>query len=578
MQAPANKLSIFIASSNEMEEERIRCKKIFDQLNDVYAQLYIKGFDWKYNMVHSNALGYANVQSAINNEHLKHAHLVIFIFYSKIGQHTREEFDYAVKNNKRIFIYFKDSFTPNKQTLPAFAELLDFKEMLDKPALYETYKELTDFEHMLYTNLNLYLSQTYLPIAAGANNQDIAVQLEQSEKSRKELEQQLATQAVNDALKAQALEEIKKGDYDAAEEHLMQSAEQDFEKVASTFYQLAEIKNLKLQYQDAYEFYKRALLLDPKNDIYLIAAGQMAETLGLYNESMVHLQKCLAISMEMYGKDSEEVGTVYGNIGALNWRLGNYDETIENCKTSLDIWQKLFKNEDLGVAISNSVIGLAYLEKEEYDKAIEKFQMALSIGEKILDEEHHNMAVWYNNLAGAYESKGEDDKAIQYYNKALAIDKKNYGEEHPSIATKYRNLGYTYDKKGEYDIAIQYYHQALTIDKKFYGEEHPTIAAHYNNIGGNHLNKGEYDEAIQYNQKALVINKKFYGEEHPSIATNYNNFGLAYYNKGAYNNAIENCEKALTILKKFFPPTHSYIQITSKTLNDAIDAKNKGVE
>jgi tetratricopeptide (TPR) repeat protein len=475
IQAPVNRLSIFIASSNEMEEERRKCTEIFAQLNYVYKGLFIQGFDWKYNMVHGNALGYTDVQSAINEEHLKHANLVVFIFYSKIGKHTREEFDYAVKNNKRVFIYFKDGFSSDKQTWPAYNELLDFKETLDASTLSDTYKEVDDFGNMLYKNLNLYLSQTYLPLAAGAGNQDIAAQLEQSEKARKELEQQLASQATNDALKAQALEEISKGDYDAAEEHLMQSAKDNFEKVASTFYELAKIKDLKLQYQDAYEFCKHALLLDPKNDLYLYAAGQSAQTLGLFNQSMVHHQKSLEIRIELYGKESSQAGSSYHEIGGLHWRLGNYNDTIENCKIALEIKQKLFGMENRDVLVCYSSIGVAYLEKGEYDKAIEKLKIALSIGERIFGEDHYDIALSYNNIGGVYRKKGEYGKAIQYYQKAFAIFRKLYGEEHPAIAMYHNNIGTAYYFIGDYNTSIEYLEKALAMLTKFYPFNHPDI-------------------------------------------------------------------------------------------------------
>jgi len=100
---------IFIASSNELLAERKQCIQIITQLNESHKHLHLKPVEWEISMVHSNYPEYENIQDAIDPK-LKESDLVIFIFHSKIGKYTREEFEFAKNENKRLFAFFKTGF------------------------------------------------------------------------------------------------------------------------------------------------------------------------------------------------------------------------------------------------------------------------------------------------------------------------------------------------------------------------------------------------------------------------------------------------------------------------------------
>lgn len=470
-------LTIFIASAAEMEEERITCRLIFEGLNDIHSHLFIRGFDWKYNMPHSNYPGYDNIQSAINDENLNRAPAVVFIFFSRIGRHTREEYEYAISNNKRVFVFFKDGFSPTLDTIEEYGELLKFQQSLNETVLYEKYRDINEFKLLLSNNLNLYINQT--PALASIDKQtaqELKEQLAVQEQIRKKLEQQLATQSGKDDLKAQAREELKKGNYDEAERYLLQSAKEDFEKVASTLYELGEIKKLKLEYQEAYMFYKRAILLDPSNADYLFAAGLMAETLGFYKASQEYHQKCLAARIDLNGEEHEET------------------------------------------AKSLHYLGVTYVRLSEFDKAIDCYEKALVTNKKIYGEEHSTIADNYINIGGVYYKKGDYDNAIFFSQKAIEIYKKFSTEDHPKIAAGYNNIGEVFRWRGEYDTAIEFYNKALIISQNFYGDNHLTVAIRYNNLGEAYLGKADYEKAIDYFHKALKIYKKILPSNHQLIS------------------------------------------------------------
>ncbi|MEZ5015673.1 MAG: tetratricopeptide repeat protein [Flavipsychrobacter sp.] len=270
---------------------------------------------------------------------------------------------------------------------------------------------------------------------------------QEQEKIKEELEKSLSKQKESDILKQKAFEAVEKEDYDTAEELLKESAKDRISEVAEDFYQLGKVKELKLEYRPALEYYELAVRASPNNVGYLDKAGRLSRDLGYVDNALRYLDKAIVI------EEQKETGT-----------------------------------KDL--AIYYNEIGLVWHSKGEYDKAIGYYEQALEIDKAYYGDSHPTIATRYNNLGSAWYSKGEYDKAIDYHVRALEIDKKYYRDSHPYIAIDYNNLGMAWDSKGEYDKAIGYYEQALEIGKAYYGDSHPDIAIRYNNLGSAWSSKG----------------------------------------------------------------------------------------
>ena len=583
----AKNIKIFIASAGEVGEERRKAAEVLGHLNNSHKHLWLQPVWWEKNAQRGNQPVHKTVQGGIDPQ-LTESDIILFIFYSRLGQYTLGEFELATKLNKKLFVYFKKGFSPvSTAENKAYAKLLKFKEGLNEAVLHEYYNDAEHFYGLSYQHLNQYLSDNYppddgsinipdsptplppdvltliklldekeerikqlealLPINRSleevrkltAEVADIRLQLSQSEELRQQqaadkaaLEQQLATQKENDDLKVQALEAVEKGAYTEAEDLLKKSAKESIATTASTFHELAKLKKLQLQYREAFEYYELAAKIEPDNSLYLHDAGLIADQLGYMDKAIAYHEKSLSLIIEEYGGRHPEIATQYNNLG------------------------------------------LAYNSKGEYDRAIDYYRQALEIGKEFYGEHHPDIATDYNNLGLAYYNKGEYDRAIGHYEKALEIGKEFYGEHHPNMAIRYNNLGLAYKRKGEYDRAVGYYERALDISKEFYGERHPDIAIWYSNLGSVYYSKDEHDRAISYYEQALAIGKDFYGERHPAIATRYNNLGSAYRIKGDYTRVIEYYEQALSIMQAFLPPTHPHIATVQKNLQEAMVAKD----
>ncbi len=275
-----------------------------------------------------------------------------------------------------------------------------------------------------------------------------------------------------------------------------------------------------------------------------------------YDEAIKIYQRQIALSEDIYDKDSTDTATSYNNIGLVYMNQGDYDKALEFYFKALVIDEKVLGTEHSDTATSYNNIAGVYYSKGDYDKALEYFFKALEIDEKVLGTEHSDTATSYNNIGSVYMNQGDYDKALEYYFKALDIVRKVLGELHPYTASTYNNIGLVYMNQGEYDKALEFYFKALDIREKVLGKEHPNTATSYNCIGGVYKIQGIYDKALEYYFKALDIREKVLGKEHPDTATSYNNIGSVYMNQGDYDKALEYYFKALDIREKVLGKEH----------------------
>ena len=527
----AERIKVFFASSSELKDEREKCIYIANKLRKAHEHLDIDAVLWENDMTHSSFPGNSNIQDAITNSELKDSPVVVFLFHSKIGQYTREEFDYATKSKKNVFIYFKAGFSPEEEQLQAYTELLQFKKSLNSTVLYDTFKDLTDFENKLFSNLNLFFSQQYrasanataLPSADiknlmmqmmqemkmqknsdsdNSNNQLAELQAElkkmreqlfakdekakaQHEKTKHELEQQLSGDKKGNESLIRALEEIEIGNYDVAEEYLLKrvkelknavrsegASNEIANDLAGTYYQLGRTQELQFDYQEAFNYYKKAYETLPEVAEYKYEMARMAVELSMWDEALKLYNEALPGVIEVLGENSWEVADIYIGMATCFSSLGNEeDNVIEYTEGALEIMRLTGNEEDPALIVGYDNLAYAYKLKEDYTKAVKYGKKAIALSVKLDGEDNSVIPYYYRTLGDIYDSKGEYEKAIDLHSKAIDIYLQTIEEDDPNIKLFYISLGSACRGFGAYDEALDSYKLSLAIAKKHPAED-----------------------------------------------------------------------------------------------------------
>jgi len=142
-------IKIFLASSGELLEERKEISSFIRQENDrlINDGIYFKLIIWE-DLLHS--FSGDRVQNYFNEEMLT-CDIVIALFYKKVGQFTKEEFDKAHKNlindkNPRyLFVFFKDVNIPISDINEDVMKIVKLKEKIEKAEqMYDNYNSTQD--------------------------------------------------------------------------------------------------------------------------------------------------------------------------------------------------------------------------------------------------------------------------------------------------------------------------------------------------------------------------------------------------------------------------------------------------
>ncbi len=606
-------IKIFLASSEELADERIRFGDFIRTLDDTYEQrgFRIKLIKWE-DLPKGND---GRPTQETYNEHVRQCDLFVSLFYTKAGEFTLEEYNVARQTqrecDKPIIYVFLRVLEKGEQEDKSLA---DFKQnVLGTVKHYWTNYESSDALHLKFVMDLLKVENKRLedlkvengivnwgniPVAHMDNLSFAAGNKEYQRMSQRlqELPEEIADarQLSDDhpevgryrdklqklldeqnALKKELADQqtllldtairIAQAQGDEITDS-MRRATEAFEVGDVT--KANEILDQAEQQGDRMyeEYLNNKSLQQWRQSLHKTIDELLQQTSMVMADVTVPIEQRIQKAHDLYRKaDERAANTLYDkekydkllfDYAGFLYKYGKYKESVRILLRQTALNEELYGNENTDTATSYNNIGLVYYSQGDYAKALEYYFKALEIWEKVLGKEHPDTATSYNNIGLVYSNQGNYANALKYYFKALEIQEKVLGKEHSDTAKSYNNIGSAYDNLGDYDKALEYYFKALEIFEKVLGKEHPDTATSYNNIGLVYDKQGDYAKALEYHFKALEIREKVLGKEHPDTSTSYNNIGLVYYNQGDYAKALEFYFKALEIMKNVLGKKH----------------------
>jgi tetratricopeptide (TPR) repeat protein len=589
---------IFLASSNELKDDRIEFGNFIRKLDKIYRNrgIIIDVFEWEdYDAADNDS----RKQDEYNDE-IRKSNMFLALFYKKAGIYTIEEYEVAIseyhkKKSPKVYVYCKTLQEGEKET----PELIKFKDRLNEKnneRFWNNYSNNSELQlHFIQQFLlvensmmelelegdkiildGLFIAElANLPFAAGNKNY-IEMKEELDELPEEiELAHHLVDEHPNDEKMFRNLQKKQKRFNVLKKEFkLLQNAL--FETSQRIALMRREQHNDKLL--RATEAFERGNLerTNALLDEIVREAGSHLMNLSHYR-SLVHqdiyayLLKAKTIMADvsiLIDERKKQIKEIYEKADNLAKDSAlptmNYVELLEDYahflfNNSLYIEAEriylrlIILSTDLYGEIHPKTAtfydntGGVYYNKGDYTKALYFFVKALAIREQVLNPEHPDIAISYDNIGGIYHKLGNFLKALEYYEKASAIFINNIGLEHSYTVTSFNNVGGFYYSLGNYPKALKYLEKALIIREQILGFEHPDTATTLNNIGGFYYSQGNYLMALEYLEKALVIREQVLGFEHPDTATSYNNIGLVFHSQNNYTKALNYYEKALVI-------------------------------
>jgi tetratricopeptide (TPR) repeat protein len=621
-------IKIFLASSEELDEDRKEFGNLIRRLDDIYQKrgIHIQLFVWEDLDL---TLKDGRKQDEYNDV-IRQCHVFVALFYKQAGKYTKEELEVAraqkqVRKIPHIIIYCKDLKEGDVET----QELIDFKKHLSTElghfwGHYGTGDKLhLDFVMWLQRTelddkdtLKLEEGQitfegvpiatlSQLPFAAGNPNyqqmkEKIGTLSAEIQKINQAVEQCPGVDTLKELLQ-QKLDEYNrlKKDFEQHQQALFDTAkrisEMQLEKASLNLRRAimafeegnVERANILLD-EIACEAEWHIMQLDQqKHLVYQDIKAFLLQAKTVMAEASIPINERISKTLAIYVKSDEWAKKSMLPMEDYNDLLSDYGDFLIDYafyEEAKGVYYRLIANEEKKygpnhpmTAASYNNIGSAFFSQGEYNKALDYYYKALSIRQKVLGDGHSDTANTYNKIGLVYDSLGNDEKTLEYYFKALEIREKVLGAEHPDTSGSYKNIGNVCYRQKRYEEALGYYFKALTICEKVLGTEHVDTADCYSNIGMVYSDLGDYKNAIDYYSRALAIRKKKLGVQHPDTATAYNNMGLAYANQSDYSRALLAYFKAAAIFDTRLGLGHPNTAITYNNIALAfVGLKNYG--
>lgn len=157
-------ISVFLASSGKLSEERTEIERLISRMNDNLVQkgIYLKLRIWE---KLSSTFETSRKQDKFNTEVLK-SDIFICLVYDRIGEFSKEEFDIAYnsfhKNGKprKIYVYFNNTPIKPNEIPEDFKSVTQLKELIKKyEQIYNSYENIDELLRKVKDNLELDLPE-----------------------------------------------------------------------------------------------------------------------------------------------------------------------------------------------------------------------------------------------------------------------------------------------------------------------------------------------------------------------------------------------------------------------------------
>lgn len=599
------RIRIFLASSiTDLKFDRIEIGNFFRQLNDIYIENGVY-FDLAMCEDYDNAIALEGKQSEFDRL-LCSSELVFFIFFNKVGDYTRHEFEVALdsfKNCKKpkIVTYFKYVNSVEEAT----EEVRGFMSMLDTELrhYYNIYSEIDTLKLGMFMQIKLmHLDNSEITVEDGrlmhgktqiAETRNIPM-FERNENLNKLKSRLAEADAKYRAAKVAFLKSQDDNDYlafsdaasekEKAEKELREleaavlSAAEKMYKTTTDGSVLSEKQKQAYRYMESGEWELALAILDKKEimselthnerlgdgirDRISINVGELLQRIEVLRASGLDkdvIEEIVSLYDTVYDvtvKYDFSLKPIAGYVSFLNDDVGQ-NEKAEKIAKKLAY---LYDDPDRNVSLEDKVELLflrskIYSSFKRYDEVIEMLKPGIKLSDELYEKEGARVASLCggvrNITANALFFSKREKEAYGYYEDAkyyyqIAYDYDSKSNKH-YLAMIYDNYGNIIERVDEdFDLALDYHIKALRLYYEAMEDDETykkALARVYHNTALCYIKQEIYDKGEQYLLEAIRLREEIREKNPASVELHLSG---SYYSLGRfYKNNCFNAQKAL---------------------------------
>lgn len=270
-------------------------------------------------------------------------------------------------------------------------------------------------------------------------------------------------------------------------------------------------------YIDALKFAQKALacardLQDTRHELEVLnLIGKLLSTIGNYEEAMPYLVE--ALNKNIKNVDSLNIGLSYIALAMVNQKLENYPTAIKQFHIGIEVGENIFKTpktyqgEDVGTWYGN--LGALYQEMNKEDSAL--FYYNKSVEWLYQKEDKHGVSIALSQIASLLvDQMGAYQRGLDSLNKAEQWINMNENSG-PVLFTIYITKGHAYEALNKKTQALSYFKKAEALAKDL--QSKVELEAIYKALAAFYQEQQNYQAAYEYQVLANTIHKQYLSEE-----------------------------------------------------------------
>ena len=341
--------------------------------------------------------------------------------------------------------------------------------------------------------------------------------------------------------------------------------------------------------------------LSEEVNLNLFFMGRNARLLDRKDTALSYLQRSLAISEKLHGKESAdgastlfEIAKVYGgahgqgdvrqsreyleraiaafekskgleypdlvdplfHLSQAQRKLGDVKQSIDAALRGYAIQKTTQPENQLRLGYYGNFVGMAYDDAGDFKTARDWYQQSLSLREAVPTSGDAVALSILNNLALLNMKSGDGAAAVADFEKILAkIEKLGSGYRNLR-ATTLVNMSVAEGALGRYESEIRHIEEAVAIFHSLYGGDGQEYLASLNTLGAAYGGIGQFEKGKEAVLKALAGFRRIGLADTEAVAIGVFNLSALQRELKEGDGGLENKRRAIGILEKRFGTRH----------------------
>jgi len=205
------------------------------------------------------------------------------------------------------------------------------------------------------------------------------------------------------------------------------------------------------------------------------------------------------------GGNEELEAELLNYVGVMYSRNSQYPEALAALQRSLQLTEKVLGVDHVRRASLLGSLGNVYRRAGRSEEAIRVILEAIALRERVSGPTHPLTGILHYSLAQTFTRLNQLDQAERHAKRALEIYTAAYGPEHSETSTAYDLLGEVYLTKDQYPEAREAYQKGLELKEKTLGKDHAFVTYSAAGLGLSYLQLGDAARALPLFTRVLAL-------------------------------------------------------------------------